>query len=154
LLNAPLTKRLDAEVALARHGTVVVPALLTAFASAEAHDRAAIARVLGSIHDPSIAPMLARALDDDDATVGREAGAGLVELGRAGLHAALHTLIIHRHPSPQLKEAMRYLVHEVTADKDADILTPLRHALAEHAPNEVLMVEAYKAIAALGRTAS
>jgi HEAT repeat protein len=149
LASGNLEARLEAQAALAQRGIQSVPALLTALAREDGHARAAIVRTLGAIRDPTVAPTLARALDDDDASVRWEAGKGLMALGRTGLQTALHVLITHQMSSPQLKAAVRHVLLGMKTEELEGILAPVLHALEHHAPDEVLMVKAYKAIVAL-----
>ncbi|MGD8726139.1 MAG: hypothetical protein PVH40_00775 [Gemmatimonadales bacterium] len=99
------------------------------------------------------APTLAQALDDDDASVRWKAAAGLIALGRPGLESALHLLTNHEFPSPQLKASVRHVLLGLNVDAYESIVAPLLHAIEDHAPDEVIMVEAYKAIEALASTA-
>jgi len=149
LVSGNLKARLQAQSALARHGTRSVLVLLNALAKEDGPARSAVVRTLGAIRDPTVAPTLARALDDDDASVRWEAGKGLIALGRPGLETTLHILITHQLPSPQLKAAVRHVLLGFKADEHDGILAPLLHSLEHHAPDEVLMVNAYTAIAAL-----
>jgi HEAT repeat protein len=149
LLSGELDVRARAQEALALEGSRAVPSLLSALACGEPHLRVAAVQTLTAIGDPLTAPSLARALDDDDGAVRWEAGEGLITLGRPGVLAAVHTLVTHELPSPQLKDAVRHVLLGMRLDEEYRVLTPLRHALANHAPDEVLMVRAYEANAML-----
>lgn len=145
LVSNDLDVRTRAQEALVSEGASAVPPLLRALANGEPHVRAAAVQTLTAIGDPLTAPSLARALDDDNGAVRWEAGDGLIALGRPGILAAVHTLITHELPSPQLKDAVRHVLLGVREEREYRVLTPLRHALANHAPDEVLMVRAYEA---------
>jgi HEAT repeat protein len=149
LVSNDLDVRVQAQEALVLEGTRAVPPLLRALATGGAHLRAAAVQTLSAIGDPLTAPSLARALDDDDGAVRWEAGEGLIALGRPGVSAAVHTLVTHELPSPQLKDAVRHVLLGMRLDQEYRVLTPLRHALANHEPDEVLMVRAYEASAKL-----
>jgi hypothetical protein len=95
------------------------------------------------------APLLTQELDDDDAGVRWKAAVSLIGLGRPGLESVLHLLTTHEFPSPQLKASVRHVLLGLNQGAYEGIIAPLLHALEDHAPDEVLMVEAYKAIEAL-----
>jgi HEAT repeat protein len=149
LVSNELDVRTQAQEALIREGTSAVPPLLRALANGEPHLRVAAVQTLTALGDPLTAPSLARALDDDNGAVRWEAGDGLITLGRPGVLAAVHTLITHELPSPQLKDAVRHVLLGVREEQEYRVLAPLQHALANHAPDEVLMVRAYEASAML-----
>ena len=149
LMSGDLETRERAEADLSHDGTQFVPSLLRVLTKGDAHQRATSVRILSAIHDPSIAPTLTRALDDDDVSVRWEAGRGLIALGRSGITTALHALITHQLPAPQLKASIRQVLLGVDDEGLKDILTPVLRALEHHVPDEELMVTAYKAIAIL-----
>jgi HEAT repeat protein len=150
LTNSDLTQRLNAQYNLIIRGRPAAPALLEALRDSDPHLRSSAAHVLAVIADPSTAEGLAAALDDDEDPVRWVAAEGLVALGSVGLQAALHVLLGADSVSPQLKAAVRHILLRVRDGEGMDeIVKPLLGAIQEFEMNEKVLVEAYKALAAL-----
>jgi len=152
LVSSDAERRIQARHALVGIGSAAVPSLLAALGSPDGQMRAGVVQTLIGIADPSTANTLTRMLDDDDASVRWLAAEALIALQQTGLRAALHSLIVREPASPQLKGGVRHVVQEMSRQtRYTGLLRPLLDALDDYALDEVLMVEAHKAMTALGR---
>ena len=152
LINSDAERRIQARHALVGIGSAAVPALLGALRSPDGQMRAGAVQTLIGIADPSTAEALTGMLDDDDASVRWLAAEALIALQRVGLRAALHSLIEREPASPQLKGGVRHVIQEMSRQtRYTGLLRTLLNALDDYAPDEVLMVEAHKAVTALDR---
>jgi HEAT repeat protein len=150
LTHSDLERRLNAQYKLITRGHDAVPALLEALKDEDPHLRSNSAHVLAVVADPTAAEGLATALDDDEDPVRWVAAEGLIALGPVGLAAALHALVRANAISPQLKAAVRHILLRVGGENGlGEITKPLLAALHEFELNEMVLVQAHKALTAL-----
>ncbi len=150
LTSPDLGKRLNAQHGLVDRGRAAVPALLEALEDDDPHVRNRSAQVLTVIADPATATALAAMLDDDEAPVRWVAAEGLVALGVTGVRAGLQALVEAKMISPQLKAAVRHILMKVRDDDEVgQIIKPVLAALHEFERDEVVLVQAGKAVSTL-----
>jgi hypothetical protein len=150
LTSSDLEKRLNAQHGLVDRGRAAVPALLEALKDNDPDVRNRSAQMLTVIADPVTATALAAMLSDDEASVRWVAAEGLIALGLVGVRAGLQALVEADTISQQLKDAVRHILLKVRDDYDVGRITrPVLAAMHKFEMDELLLVEANRALAAL-----
>src|SRR5512135_1845287 len=93
--NEHPTERGRARAALIQLGRPAVPRLIEALHARSEHLRWETAKALAAIRDPGAAAALVEALEDEMLEVRWVAEGAIIDLGRDGLTALLHGLILH-----------------------------------------------------------
>lgn len=106
------------------------------------------AKALGQINDPTAAPALVTALEDDDSDIRWLGAEGLIVLGRAGLVPLLEELI-RRSDSFQLREGAHLVIRKLVEQGNYAYLAPILDALDGPAAEDALPPAASRALDAL-----
>jgi len=86
------SERRKARSLLATEGANAVPDLIQALSNGDWYTRTEIVKIFAQIRDPSAAPALVRAMEDEDHDIRWTAMKGLIALERAGLEPLLQAL--------------------------------------------------------------
>ena len=125
------TIREHAHRALVAMGKVALKPLLEALTNSTEYGRGQAAKALGEIGDPTVAPALVKALEDDKYDVRWLAARALVALGRDGLAALLPALIERPH-STWLREGAHHVLHDERYAPWHEQLAPIMEALESY----------------------
>lgn len=106
------------------------------------------AKALGQIDDPTAAPALVTALEDDESDIRWLGAEGLIVLGRSGLVPLLEELI-SRSGSFQLREGSHLVIRKLVEQGRYPYLVPVLDALDGPAAEDALPPAASRALDAL-----
>ncbi len=134
-----------ARATLVSMGRVVVPRLIQILGDRSGHMRWESARALVSIRDPSAAPALMEALEDEMLEVRWIAEDGLIDLGKDGLVSLLHGLITHSG-SNRFREAAHRILTAMAHGDCAEVAKPILEALEGPASTMAIPVAAFTAL--------
>jgi HEAT repeat protein len=142
------TKRQSTRKALVTLGKAAVKPLIALLSDTRPHVRWEAAKALGKIGDPTSAPALVEALEDDDSNVRWLAAVGLAAMKLKGLMPLLSALV--RHPySIWLREAAHHICRELMRQGSFRELGPLLNALEHPDPEVSVPIAVYDVMRAL-----
>ena len=131
--------------ALIALGRPAVPPLVDTLSDPQDHARREAARALSRIHDPSSAPALVLALEDELPGVRWIAGEGLIAMGRDAL-APLFRALIRRSDSVRLRQGAHHVLRALSEGEKGRQLAPVMEALEGPEPISALPVAAFNAL--------
>lgn len=140
----PVTRE-SACSALIKLGKEAVPPLVEILSDPLSHARREAVRALSKIHDPSSAPALVRALEDELPGVRWLAAEGLIAMERSGLVPLFQALIRHSD-SVRLRQGAHHVFHVLSAGEHGLQLAPVMEALEGPEPISSLPVAAFNAL--------
>jgi hypothetical protein len=121
-------KRQQTREALVMIGAPAVPVLTKLVTNPNHHVRWETAKALGEINDPSAAPALVAALEDDESDIRWLGAEGLISLGRTGMRPLLEELVV-RSDSVQLRDGAHHVIRELVKRGREPNLAPILDAL-------------------------
>jgi HEAT repeat protein len=130
---------------LVEMGELVTPLLETLLEDNRTQVRWEAAMAMKEIADPASIPFLIEALEDEDGDVRWVAAEALAAIGEPGVKPLLEALVL-RGDSLEVREGAQLVFSQIEDEDLRDILDPLREALEDSLPLEVVMVEAGKAL--------
>lgn len=137
--------REEACKALIALGRPAVPPLVDTLSNPLDHARREAARALSRIHDPSSAPALVLALEDELPGVRWLAGEGLIAMGRGGI-VPLFRALISRSDSVRLRQGAHHVLRSLSAGEHGRQLALVMEALEGPEPISALPVAAFNAL--------
>ena len=151
--NESANIRERARHSLVSMGTAAVKPLLEALTDSREYGRAQAAKALGETGDPSTAPALVKALEDDKYDVRWLAARAVVALGRNGLPALLQALM-ERPDSTWLREGAHHILHDERYKPWHGQLAPIMEALEGYDAADALPGAVEKVLRALAHPSS
>ncbi len=131
--------------ALIALGGSAVPPLVDKLSDPHDHARREAARALSRIHDPSSAPALVLALEDELPGVRWLAGEGLIAMGRGGI-VPLFRALISRSDSVRLRQGAHHVLRSLSVGEHGRQLALVMAALEGPEPISALPVAAFNAL--------
>jgi HEAT repeat protein len=116
-------------------GKAAVPSLIEALRNKNTLTKWEAAKALGEIADPEIAPILVKALEDEEFDVRWLAAEGLIKMNIKGLRPLLEALE-HRGDSALLREGAHHVFHDLAKGALRKSLAPVLAALEALEPGE------------------
>ena len=135
---------------LVKAGAPAVPVLTTLVTNPNHHVRWEAAKALGEINDPSAAPALVVALEDEESDIRWLGAEGLLAAGRAGLEPLLQKLIV-RSNSVWLRDGAHHVIRALVKRGHDPYLAPMLDALDGPAAEDAVPFAAVQALAALDK---
>ena len=143
-------KRQETRENLVKVGAQAVLVLTALITDPNHRVRWEVAKALGQINDPSAAPALVTALEDDESDIRWVGAEGLIVLGRTGLVPLLEELI-SRSDSFQLREGAHLVIRKLVEQGRYPYLEPVLDALNGPAAEDCLPPAASRALSALDK---
>lgn len=128
-------ERQEARELLVKIGSPVVPLLMEMLSRSTYWGRWEIVKTLNEIHAPSSAPVLVKALEDDNDGIRWLAAEGLSKIGRAALRPLMQALT-RRADSIWLREGAHHVLHDMQKEEllhEQEL--KVYHALYDGAPD-------------------
>ena len=119
-------------------GKAAVPSLIEALQSKNTLMKWEAAKALGEIGDPETAPVLVKALEDDEFDVRWLAAEGLIKMNIRGLKPLLEALE-HRGDSAFLREGAHHVFHDLAKGGLRKSLVPVLAALEALEPGDAAL---------------
>ena len=130
--------RESARHTLVAMGKAAVPSLIEALQSKNTLMKWEAAKALGEIGDPETAPVLVKALEDDEFDVRWLAAEGLIKMNIRGLKPLLEALE-HRGDSAFLREGAHHVFHDLAKGGLRKSLVPVLAALEALEPGDAAL---------------
>ena len=143
-------KRQQTREALVKIGAPAVPVLTGLITNPNHHVRWETAKALGEINDPSAAPALVAALEDDESDIRWSGAEGLLALGRTGMGPLLQELVT-RSDSVQLRDGAHHVIRKLVERGHDPYLAPVLDALDGPAAEDAVPPAATRALDALDK---
>ncbi|HOJ76422.1 MAG TPA: HEAT repeat domain-containing protein [Phycisphaerae bacterium] len=137
--------RQKARVMLVELGPASVAALSDALSSPHPQVRWEAAKTLTELADPAATAMLIRTLRDEDSGIRWVAAEALIAIGKPVIRPLLNALA-HEHGSPEFREAVHHVLHDLRNSRNRRVIEPVLEALSGPAPAVSAPVAAMKAL--------
>jgi HEAT repeat protein len=129
-------------------GREAIPALADTLVHISVYARGQAATAMGEIGDPTAAPALVKALEDDQVSVRLMAAEALIKLGKPALPALLNALMV-RATSYRLRRGAQIVLHAEAHESWGGQIQPVLDALDSPAPEPILSTAARRILETL-----